>query len=105
MTNLEQIKNAAPEALDNENVRIMAGELDKVQQLQSVINTPPGQELITALRNDCSIMIQQLISEVKDPLVFRLEAHLNLLTTLVSADKRAEEIQEALDAEIKAIIS
>lgn len=105
MSNLEQIKEAAPEALGNENVIIMAGELDKVQQLESVIKTPAGQELVTALRNDCSIMIQQIISEVKDPLVFRLEAHLNLLTTLVSAESRAEELQEALDAEIKAIIS
>ncbi len=105
MSNLEQIKEAAPEAVDNENVIIMATELDKLQQLQSVIVTPPGQDLVKALRNECSGMIQQIISEVKDPLVFRLEAHLNLLTTLISADKRADEMQEALDAEIKSIIS
>ncbi len=105
MSNLDQIKEAAPEAADNENVKIMASDLDKVQQLQSVISTPPGQDLVKSLRNDCSNMIQAIINEVKDPLVFRLEAHLNLLTTLISADKRAEEVQEALDAEIKAIIS
>jgi hypothetical protein len=105
MNNLEQIKQAVPEALENENVKIMAGELDKVQQLESLVKTPAGEELVNALRNDCSTMIQKILSEVKDPLVFRLEAHLNLLTTLVSAEKRAEELQEALDAEIKAIIS
>jgi hypothetical protein len=105
MTNLEQIKEAAPEALESENVKIMAGELDKVQELQSLVSTPAGQDLVKSLRNDCSQMIQDILRDVKDPLVFRLEAHLNLLTTLVSADKRAEELQEALDAEIKAIIS
>ncbi len=105
MSNLDQIKEAALEALDNENVRIMAGELDKVQQLESLVNTPAGQELVKALRNDCSSIIQQIISEVKEPLVFKLEAHLNLLTTLQSAEKTAKELQEALDAEIKAIIS
>jgi hypothetical protein len=105
MTNLDQIKEAVPDAAGNENVIILAGELDKVQQLESMVKTPTGQELVNALRNDCSTMIQQIISEVKDPLVFRLEAHLNLLTTLVSAEKRADELQEALDAEIKAIIS
>lgn len=105
MSNLDLIKEAAPEALDSENVKIMAGELDKIQELQSVVSSNAGQELVKSLRNDCSNMIQKIISEVKDPLVFRLEAHLNLLTTLISADKRAEEIQEALDAEIKAIIS
>jgi hypothetical protein len=105
MSNLDQIKEAIPEAVDKESVIIMAGELDKLQQLNSVVRTPAGQELVNALRNDCSTMIQQIISEVKDPLVFRLEAHLNLLTTLVSAEKRADEMQEALDAEIKAIIS
>ncbi len=105
MSNLEQIKEAAPEAVDNENVILMASELDRLQDLQSVINTPSGQDLVKSLRDDCSNMIQDIIRDVKDPLVFRLEAHLNLLTTLVSADKRAEELQEALDAEIKAIIS
>lgn len=105
MSNLDQIKEAIPEAAEKENVIIMAGELDKVQQLQSVIGTPAGQDLVKSLRNDCSDMIQQIIADVKDPLVFRLEAHLNLLTTLVSADKRADEMQEALDAEIKAIIT
>ncbi len=105
MSNLEQIKEAAPEALHSENVKIMAGELDKLQDLQSVISTPSGQDLVRQLRDDCSNMIRDIIRDVKDPLVFRLEAHLNLLTTLVSTDKRAEELQEALDAEIKAIIS
>jgi CHASE3 domain sensor protein len=105
MSNLEQIKEATPEALDSENVMIMAGELDKLQELQSVISTPSGQELVKQLRDDCSNMIRDIIRDVKNPLVFRLEAHLNLLTTLVSADIRAEELQEALDAEIKAIIT
>ncbi len=105
MSNLDQIKEAAPEALDSENVKIMAGELDKIQELQSVVSSNAGQELVKSLRNDCSSMIQDILREVKDPLVFRLEAHLNLLTTLISADKRADEMQEALDAEIKAIIS
>jgi hypothetical protein len=105
MSNLDQIKEAAPEALDSENVKIMAGELDKLQDLQSVMATPSGQDLVKSLRDDCSNMIRDIIRDVKDPLVFRLEAHLNLLTTLVSADKRAEELQEALDAEIKAVIT
>lgn len=105
MTNLEQIKQAVPEALTSENVMIMAGQLDKLQELQSVINTPPGQELVKALREDCSRMIQAIIGGVKDPLVYKLEAHLNLLTTLISNEKEVEQMQEALDDEIKAIIS
>ncbi len=105
MSNLDQIKEAAPEAADNENVIMRACELDKRQDLQSVIATPSGQDLVKQLRDDCSNMIRDIIRDVKNPLVFRLEAHLNLIITLVSAEKRAEEIQEALDAEIKAIIS
>lgn len=103
--NLDQIKEAIPEATSQDHIKALAEDLDKAQLLRNVLESEGGELLIKALRDDATAVLTQILKEVKDPLVFKLEAHLNLLTTLQSAKDREKSLQEILDAELKAITS
>jgi flagellar biosynthesis/type III secretory pathway chaperone len=103
--NLDQIKEAIPEAVEQGHIKALAEDLDKAQLLRNVLESEGGDLLIKALRDDATAVLTHILKEVKDPLVFKLEANLNLLTTLQSAKDREKSLQEILDAELKAITS
>lgn len=103
--NLDQIKEAIPEAVEQDHIKALAEDLDKAQLLRNVLESEGGSLLIKALRADATATLTQILNEVKDPRVFKLEAYLNLLTTLQSAKDREKSLQEILDTELKAITS
>jgi hypothetical protein len=101
--NLDLIKEAVPEAVEQDHIKALADDLDKAQLLRNVLESEGGELLITATREDAKAILGQIIKEVKDPLVFKLEVYLNLITTLQSAKDREKSLQEIIDAELKAI--
>lgn len=103
--NLDLIQEAVPDAVEQDHIKALAEDLDKAQLIRNVLESEGGDLLIKGLREDATAVLTQILKEVKDPLVFKLEAHLNLLTTLQSAKDREKSLQEILDNELKAITS
>jgi hypothetical protein len=103
--NLDLIKEAIPEAVEQDHIKALANDLDKAQLLRNVLESEGGELLTQALRDNAKTVLNQILKEVKDPLVFKLEAHLNLLATLQSSKDREQSLQKVLDEEIAAITS
>lgn len=98
--NLQQIREALPEAADQPHIRALAADLDRVQALRNVLESEGGSQMLEALRNECRAVLREILREVKDPLVFKLEANLNLITTLESSKTREKDVQKVLDEEL-----
>jgi hypothetical protein len=98
--NLDLVKEALPEAAEQNHIKALAEDLDKAQLLRNVLKSEGGELLVQGLREDAVATLKQILSDVKDPLVFKLEAHLNLLTTLQTSTDREASLQKILDEEL-----
>ncbi len=103
--NLDLIEKAIPEAAEHDHIKAYAEDLDKAQLLRNVLESEGGEVLITGLREDAVSILTEILKEIKDPLVFKLQTRLDMLTTLQSAKDREKSLQEILDNEIRNITS
>lgn len=61
----KEIKKAIPK-IDSEKVEIISDELDRILAIKKLFQSEGGKELITVLRNNCSIALRKLMVKAKD---------------------------------------
>ena len=106
MNTKKQIKEALPE-LQSEKVEVLADELDKVLSLKNLFQSDGGKQLITVLRNNCSIALRKCIISAKKgdkdillALVLDYSANMDLLSTVQDISLE-QELREQLDEAVK----
>lgn len=101
--NLDQIEAVIPEAAKQDHIKALAEDLDKAQLLRNVLESEGGELMLNSIRNDCKDILGKILKQVEHPLVAKLEAHLNFLTTLQTSKDREKSLQQILDEELRAI--
>lgn len=106
----KEIKDAIPE-LDNEKTKVISDELDKVLALKRLWKSADGEQLLTVLRNNCSISLRKLVMIAKtDPkienllsVIFEYSSNMDLLATIQDISTE-EELRTQLDDAVKEAI-
>lgn len=104
---INEIKKALPD-IDSTKVEDISNELDRILAIKTLFNSPGGKELITVLRNNCSIALRKLVIQAKNnpdlntllALIMDYSANIDLLSTVqdISLEK---EIRLQLDEAVK----
>jgi len=102
----KEIKKALP-AIKSEKVEIISDELDKILAIKKLFLSEGGKELITLLRNNCSIALRKAVLAAKNGDEKLLSAHvldysanMDLLSTVQDISLE-EELREQLDDAVK----
>ncbi len=116
MTVLGEIENELKDypdkeqIIENQNVRAIAEDLDKIHNLRNMLNSEGGQLMIEFLQDDCIVTMKKLRDEYITnnqlaiiPLVAKLDAQLSLLEELSANIKAEKEIENVLKKVIKRI--
>ena len=98
-----EITDALPD-LKSEKVKDISEELDRILAIKTLFESDGGKELITVLRNNCSVALRKLILKSKDNpdlptllgLISMYSANLDLLSTMQDISLE-DEIRRQLD--------
>lgn len=104
---IKEIKKSLPN-LKSEKVEVLAGELDRILAIKTLFLSDGGKELITVLRNNCSMALRKLILKSKENpdlpsllgIIAAYSANIDLLATVQDISLE-EEIRNQLDEAVK----
>jgi hypothetical protein len=104
---IKEIREALP-GIQSEKVEVISDELDKVLALKRLWKSPDGEQLLTVLRNNCSISLRKLVTIAKtDPkienllsVIFEYSSNMDLLATIQDISTE-EELRTQLDDAVK----
>lgn len=101
---IREIKKSLPE-LQSEKVEVLANELDRILSIKKLFQSDGGKELITLLRNNCSIAIRKAMVAAKngektESFLLDYSANLDLLSSVQDISLE-EEIRKQLDEAVK----
>ena len=105
---LREIKKALPD-LQSEKVEVLSNELDRILSIKKLFHSDGGKELISLLRNNCSIAIRKALVAAKngdktEPFLLDYAANLDLLSTVQDISIE-EEIRQQLDDAVQEAFS
>lgn len=103
----DEIQKSLPN-LKSEKVKDIADELDRVLAIKTLFQSEGGKQLITVLRNNCSVTLRKLVIEAKNnpslPILLGLisaySANIDLLSTVQDISME-EELRNQLDEAVK----
>ena len=103
----KEIKKALPD-LENNKVKDISDELDRILAIKTLFQSEGGKELINVLRNNCSVTLRKLILKAKENpdlqtllgLIAMYSANIDLLSTVQDISIE-EELREQLDFAVK----
>jgi hypothetical protein len=104
---LKEIQSALPD-LHSEKVKDISDELDRILAIKKLFNSEGGKELITVLRNNCTITLRKLIIKAKENpdlpsllgLIAMYSANIDLLSTIQDISIE-EELRKQLDEAVQ----
>jgi len=103
---ISEIKKALPN-IKSEKVEVIADELDRILSIKKLFQSDGGKELITLLRNNCSVSLRKAIicakkGEEKEliSLILDYGANMNLLSSVQDISLE-EELRLQLDEAVK----
>lgn len=107
MSTKKDIKKSLPN-LSSEKVDVLADELDRILRIKNLFLSDGGKELITILRNNCSLTLRKLVIKSKENpdlptllgLIAAYSANIDLLSTVQDISME-EELRQQLDDAVK----
>ncbi len=103
---IKEIKEALPD-LKSEKVETISDELDKVLALKRLWTSKDGQQLLTVIKNNCSIALRKatVLAEKGDKdsllaMVLKYSANMDLLATIQDINME-QELRTQLDEAVR----
>jgi hypothetical protein len=103
---IKEIKEALP-GINDEKVEVLSDELDKVLALKRLWSSEDGEQLLTVLRNNCSVALRKatILAEQGDKdkllaMVLKYSANMDLLSTIQDISTE-DELRKQLDEAVK----